>query len=60
MPEEDDRTPEELEEDLGAELQERIRLAITGKTYTLEEVLERSKQRRTELSALTQNSDPKA
>jgi hypothetical protein len=55
MSEEDDRTPEELEEDLAAESHERIRLAITGKTYTLEEVLERSKQRLTELSALKPN-----
>ena len=48
----DDRTPEELEDDLAAELQERIRLSFIEPTYTLEQVLERSQRRRTELRTL--------
>jgi len=50
----DDRTPEELEDDLAAELQERIRLSFIEPTYTLEQVLERSQRPRTELRLLNE------
>ena len=52
MTNEDKRTPEELEEDLAAELHERIRKAITGRTYTLEQMRARTHQRLTELNSL--------
>jgi hypothetical protein len=52
MAEPDTRTPEELEEDLDAELLERIRKAMTEPGIPWEEVKERRLRRRTQLNAV--------
>jgi hypothetical protein len=50
----DDRCPEDLEEDLAAELQERLRLVQTERTYTLDEMRGRTQQRLTQLNSLNE------
>ncbi len=50
----DDRRQEDLDEDLAAELQERMRLVQTERTYTLDEMRERTRQRLTQLNSLNE------